>query len=200
MAAPGAISVGLTGRTALADDHDQLSAFRDMTPETWAALLQEPLDVRVIRVAYDNPSPQGMRNVADSMYDQEVITRDDRSKLILLIDALLDSGLGSMEEIRQRISAVVDDLHEGVNKVTDAIGVIMMGALDVVRRPYEDSALDRILQRIAAKVILAMEGIITMGSLLRAVGQNPSRHPLALMAGAFLYAAQTTDNETIIGN
>lgn len=108
----------------------------------------------------------------------EVITHDDRSILIEHIDTLSDSRPGSIEEIRQRISAVIDDLHEGANKVTDAIGGIMLEALDFARSPYEDSDLDRILQLIAGKVILAMEGTITMGSLFRADGQNPIRHPL----------------------
>ncbi len=41
VAAPGAISAGLTGRTALADDHEPLAVFRNMTPENWAALYQD---------------------------------------------------------------------------------------------------------------------------------------------------------------
>ena len=191
MAAPGAISVGLTDRTALADDHEQLAVFRNMTPEDWITWYQNPLDVRMLREAYDNPSDDAMINAARMMNRQgnEVIDGGEENILINLIDTLFDSGLGYLEDIRERISDIVDHLQEGVNRVTDAVGVIIMGALDVARDRYEDFDLDRIRHWVARRVVLAMEGIITMGSLLNIVGRVPIRHPL-LIVGAFLYAAQ----------
>ena len=191
VAAPGAISAGLTDRTALADDHEPLSVFRNMTPENWAALYQEPLDVRVFRAAYDHPSPQEVRNAAEFIYAQGVIIDNEEFILFRLIDTLFDSGLGAMEVIRRHIGNTVDDLREGV---TEAIWVIMMGALDFARDRYEDFDLDRIRQWTARQAILAMEGIVFMGSLLRTFGQVPIRNPL-LIVGAFLYAAQAADNE-----
>ena len=192
VAAPGAISAGLTGRTALADDHEPLAVFRNMTPENWAALYQEQVDVDVFRRAYDNLSPQEVRNAAELIYDQGVISDNEESILIRLIDTLFDSELGYLEDIRQRISNVLDNLQEGVNRVTDAVGVIIMGAMDFARDRYENLDLDRIRQWTARQAILAMEGIVFMGSLLRIFGQVPIRHPL-LIVGAFLYAARAAD-------
>ena len=139
--------------------------------------------------AYDNLSPQEVRNAAELIYDQGVISDNEEFILVRLIDTLFDSGLGSMEVIRRHISNFVDDLREGV---TEAIWVIMMGALDFARDRYENLDLDRIRQWTARQAILAMEGIVFMGSLLRTFGQVPIRHPL-LIVGAFLYAARVAD-------
>ncbi len=187
MIAPGAVGAGLINRPALADEREQLAAFRKIRPDTWATLYEDPPDMSAFGEAYRDPSHDNMMEVAKVITDpdNQLVDEEEKNTLTQLIDNLFDSHHNSLEKIREGISEVVDNINEGVNRVTDAIGVIALGALEAV----QNLNLDGIREWVAKHIYTAIEGILTMGSLLTIAGQTPIKHPLVLVVGAFVYAA-----------
>ena len=205
-AAPGMVGVGLMGRTALAADHE-LAFLREMTPATWAALYRESLDISAFREAYGNPSRDNTVAAAMAMNGQgeegEVIDRDEEHALIALINRLFESRYDSLEGLRDHVGDIVGGINQVVDSVKDAVGVIVLGALDGARDFYERVGLDGIRELVVRQVIAAMEAVVTMGSLLRSSGFNPANYPRLLIAGAFLYAASeawAASHELIFGD
>ena len=198
---PSAFGTGMMSRIALSNDHEQLGFIHEIRPETWTELYRSSLDINgTFRMAYSNPSRENTRTVASLMTRTEnpAINSEEEDTLNQLIDNLFESGNRSLEDIRASISRIVGDISTGVNRVTDAVGVIALGALDADEELYDD--LNEIRESVARRVIAAMEGVVTMGSLLTISGKAPIRHPLILVVGAFLFAASAVDESSNCGN
>jgi len=183
---PGAVGVGLLGRQALASDHDEFEVFRSITPKGWANIYDNPPDRDAIAEAYENPSYDNMMNLIVKALPDDT---DGKSALNGFVDALFKNADNAIGPVREWADSVTSNMEDAIRRVEDAVGVIVSEALDRAQHFLESHNFEKVREWLARHVVLAMKGVIFMSAFLRALDHAPARHPLLLIVGAFLFAA-----------